>query len=335
MGQYDELQYQSFPDAPGLVDSEAKLRAFELPKLDGKRFLDIGCNEGFNCGAALAGGACRVVGLDAYPSFIERARKRYPEAEFLLQTWDKLPDEEFDVILFTSAMHYIKEEIDVVNLLARIKNIMCSDSVLIIETGISRHDRGWQEIERSDGSKVYYPSMDAFIKVIEQAGLVHRQIGLSEPGDGIDRFVFHCFKYYTPIIFVLGPSNIGKTRLCYSLFSPDSDNLIYIDILMIQLYNKIYPKSPIELNKFNSMDVIFARLGREAVEIVSGFIYNEIRARIDSISRSDKPRSAIVIDGMNQECDFHKMVINIIVARLSPLHPMWFANKFQMPSAFF
>src|SRR5438093_5815394 len=101
------FQYQTFDDAPGMVDSRAKLRAFQLPPLSGKTFFDVGCNEGFYCGIALRAGAARVVGLDGSEEFIASARRRFPDVEFLLQRWDTLPNERFDVVLFASAMHYI------------------------------------------------------------------------------------------------------------------------------------------------------------------------------------------------------------------------------------
>jgi hypothetical protein len=52
-------QYQSFPGVKGASESLAKLRALRLPSLQGKRFLDVGCNEGFFCGYARFDGAVR------------------------------------------------------------------------------------------------------------------------------------------------------------------------------------------------------------------------------------------------------------------------------------
>ena len=109
-------QYQSFDDAKGGSKSTEKLKALALPQLknrhseatplQGLSVLDIGCNEGFFCGEALRQGARRVVGIDMNNGFLERARKRFPEAEFRHGSWWDLPDEKFDVIFFLSAIHY-------------------------------------------------------------------------------------------------------------------------------------------------------------------------------------------------------------------------------------
>ena len=72
-------QYQSFPDASGASRTLDKVKALKLPVLEGRSFLDVGCNEGFFCGLAKHLGASRVVGLDRSALFIERARARFPD----------------------------------------------------------------------------------------------------------------------------------------------------------------------------------------------------------------------------------------------------------------
>ena len=85
-------QYQSFPGAPGESHTVDKLKALRMPDLHGRSFLDVGCNEGFFCGFAHFQGASRSLGVDRSAPFIERARQRFPECEFLCQGWEKLPD---------------------------------------------------------------------------------------------------------------------------------------------------------------------------------------------------------------------------------------------------
>ena len=103
-------QYQTFGDAKGGSRSAEKLKALRLSllrnrhdetrPLKGLSVLDIGCNEGFFCGEALRQGARRVVGIDMSRNFLDRARQRFPDAEFRHGSWWELPDEKFDVILF-------------------------------------------------------------------------------------------------------------------------------------------------------------------------------------------------------------------------------------------
>ena len=175
-------QYQTFDDAPGLVDSYAKLKAFRMPPLVGKSLLDVGCNEGYYCGVALRAGANRVVGVDSFPVAIERARKRFPTAEFILQTWDNLPEEQFDVILFASSMHYLPTEERIIATLTHLRQRMKDNGLLILEVGVAL-DNGQKllEVARSDGT-VHYPTWEMLVKLINRSGLVWRRVGLSEFG---------------------------------------------------------------------------------------------------------------------------------------------------------
>src|SRR5690242_381830 len=56
--------YQSFPGEEGDSQSEMKFHCLNYSSFDGKSVLDVGCNEGFFCFKAAAGGATKVVGID-------------------------------------------------------------------------------------------------------------------------------------------------------------------------------------------------------------------------------------------------------------------------------
>ena len=107
-------QYQSFPDATGSSKSLEKLQALRLPPLAGKSFLDVGCNEGFFCGFAQHEGATKVVGIDGNQTCIDRAKHRFPELSFYQQSWDDPIEGEFDVILLASALHYAKDQAELI-----------------------------------------------------------------------------------------------------------------------------------------------------------------------------------------------------------------------------
>src|SRR5471030_2176904 len=101
------MSYQSFSEGTGDSPSHEKLKMLQMPEdFAGRSFLDVGCNEGFFCGEALKRGASRAVGIDANASLLIRARERFPEADFVHSSWEKFPDEKFDVVLFASAIHY-------------------------------------------------------------------------------------------------------------------------------------------------------------------------------------------------------------------------------------
>ncbi len=108
------VQYQTFPEVPGDSSTFEKLKALRLPDLVGKRFLDVGCNEGFFCGYAKFAGATEAIGLDQSNMFIERAKRRFGNVRFLQQSWDALPDGEFDCVLLASALHYAEDQPDLI-----------------------------------------------------------------------------------------------------------------------------------------------------------------------------------------------------------------------------
>ncbi len=66
------MAYQSFDGEKADSKSAEKLTRIRLPdSLADKALLDIGCNEGFFCNAAVKRGATRVVGIDANEKIIE------------------------------------------------------------------------------------------------------------------------------------------------------------------------------------------------------------------------------------------------------------------------
>src|SRR5690606_15776423 len=136
-------------------------------------------------GEALRRGASRVVGIDASEENIVRAKARFPDVDFRCQTWDRLPDECFDVIVMLSALHYEPRPRD---LMARIAQRLKSDGLLILEAGVSLELRKlWFEVPRGVGP-VLYPTSQLLMDNI-LADFAPRQIGqsVSQAGDPLPR----------------------------------------------------------------------------------------------------------------------------------------------------
>lgn len=213
--------YQSF-EAKGSSDSHEKLRRLRLydmtagrdkiTPLKGKKVLDIGCNEGFFCVEAIKQGASRVLGIDYSQHYIELAKVRCPEAEFRKASWWEIPDEKFDVIFFLSAIHY---EVDQKRLLAKLREHLTPDGVLVLECGVAPGDGqgSWKTIVRWDAERKY-PYRDYLVNEL-LAGYATRLIGASvaQSGDPIPRFVFHCRPKRPTAIIVGATSYSGKTTL--------------------------------------------------------------------------------------------------------------------------
>jgi 2-polyprenyl-6-hydroxyphenyl methylase/3-demethylubiquinone-9 3-methyltransferase len=77
----------------------------------GTRVLDVGCGNGFTCGAFLQRG-CRVVGIDLSESGIAQARAAYPQGRFellpaddrMLETLGEAP---FDLVVSTEVVEHL------------------------------------------------------------------------------------------------------------------------------------------------------------------------------------------------------------------------------------
>jgi SAM-dependent methyltransferase len=209
-------QYQTFPGAPGDSHTLDKLKALRLPDLSGKRFLDVGCNEGFFCGFAHFQGASRVVGIDQSAGFIERARGRFLGCEFLRQSWDELPEGPFDAILLASALHYADDQPALVH---RLVERLAPDGVLILELGIvSAPANEWVKVKRGIDER-YFPTMAKLREVL--AGYAWKWMGpsIDQAGDPVKRHIIHVSRRRPVAYLLLEPPGYGKSSIAASLFA--------------------------------------------------------------------------------------------------------------------
>lgn len=210
-----DAQYQSFPEAAGDSRTLDKLKALRLPDLQGKAFLDVGCNEGFFCGFALFQGASRVVGLDHSEKFILRAKARFPACEFHHRGWDRLPSGPFDVILLASALHYADDQPALIHELV---SLLSPDGTLVLELGIVSSRRAeWRRVKRGIDEREF-PSMPMLEKML--AGYAWKWMGpsVSQDGDPVARHVVHVSRRRPVAYLLLQPPGYGKSSIASALF---------------------------------------------------------------------------------------------------------------------
>ena len=131
--------YQSHDGITGMSDTHRKWERLKIPgNLQGMSVLDIGCNEGLITSWLAQRGVAKVVGIDFDKARIEFARSHYAsdKVKFLYQNWNVLPDGPYDLVLWTSAMHYEK---DPKSVLSRISGQLKQDGRLILECGYVNH----------------------------------------------------------------------------------------------------------------------------------------------------------------------------------------------------
>lgn len=213
------VQYQSFPGVAGDSKSLEKLKRLCLPDLAGKSFLDVGCNEGFFCGFAKFAGATRVVGIDSNPEFVRRAQARFPECEFRTQSWDRLPDEHFDVIVMLSALHYAEDQ---PGMIEKLVERLTPNGTLILEAGVVDSDKEeWVSVKRGIDTRKF-PTRGMLYKIFNEAksyGWKQWGQSVSQRGDPTPRYVFHLHKRKPIAYLLMQPSGYGKTSISRWLFA--------------------------------------------------------------------------------------------------------------------
>lgn len=239
MGAIPPSQYQSFEPGAGSSDSFGKLEALKLPDMAGKRFLDLGCNHGFFCFAALERGASEVVGVDRDPKAIEAATARArhlgveDKARFLNLSWDDFHEDDFDVVILLSALHYAKDQ---QAMLAKIAGLLKPDGLFVLEGGaIANPKNNWTSIIRGrppHTDMVEYPTPRHMFDMLSEH-FAPRDKGKSvmQPGDMIPRHVWHCPKLRRMLLTIGAPSNYGKTTFAFTLQSKGIP-LIDVDVLL-------------------------------------------------------------------------------------------------------
>lgn len=148
------------PSARGPALSSAKgtdpfWAGFGLPSCPdflGKTVLEIGCGHGWRCVQAAEHGAVRVVGVDPLASQIEQANANLDRSSganrgrvtFFHGTIEKLPPEQFDVLISESSLEHV---MNVPDLLAEVRRRLKPGGRFYLNFGPLYHafdgDHGW------------------------------------------------------------------------------------------------------------------------------------------------------------------------------------------------
>ena len=150
---------------------------------EGLSVLDLGCGDG-SLTQLIAQKGHHVLGLDASPDLVKRARDHYPELQFVLADAVEMevPGESFDVVFSNAVLHWIPREKQSV-VLSRIFCALKPGGRFIFELGgygntDSVHAALRCEMERRGLNYTmpfYFPTIGEYAQLVEQSGLLMRK----------------------------------------------------------------------------------------------------------------------------------------------------------------
>jgi SAM-dependent methyltransferase len=228
--------YQSFPGKAGASQSLAKLQCLRLPNLYNRKFLDVGCNEGFFCGYAIFKNASKVVGIDQEKKFIDNAIQAFPNAQFICSSWNNLPEDSFDIILLASALHYADDQ---PLLIQKLMSHLSSAGTLVLEIGVSEKSGDeWVNVKRGIDER-HFPTWEKLKTVLSPYAWKHVGSSISQSGDPTPRHVFHIQHLKPTAFLLLSKPGSGKSSICRELFIKKSE-VTYIsgDKMIHDLYTR-------------------------------------------------------------------------------------------------
>jgi SAM-dependent methyltransferase len=159
------------------------------------------------------------------------------------QRWDKLPDGPFDVVLWTSSMHY---EVDPDIVFKQVAERLTPDGLFVLECGVL--DWPTKEmvlVSRKDHSLLYptWPLLDALLS----RWFSVRRVAPAEitPGDAVPRAVFHCAPRRPVVMLIVGDTRHGKSALANTL-SPSATKVVSCDGVLARIANGQHQRTAFE-----------------------------------------------------------------------------------------
>lgn len=281
-------------DAKGQTDSPYKLTRLKLPEdLTGLSALDIGCNEGFFSDQLAQRNAAQVMGIDIDDRFLAEANRRYARTNvtFKKASWHELPDEKFDVILWTSAMHYERDPSKVLNEISR---RLTEKGTLILECGVLQDvGKDMRYVIRHDGAH-RYPTVEYLENAIRGAGMTFRLVSHAERvgSDPVPRVVYHCCPQIPSVILIVGASRDGKSTLA-GMLRPACSKLISLDWFVSRIADAKWAHTP--LHKFIQETIDRDNLGKLYSSLDENNLTDEyVSILADGVANTDE---IVVIEG--------------------------------------
>ncbi|MDR0827858.1 MAG: methyltransferase domain-containing protein [Desulfovibrio sp.] len=217
------MSYQDFPWQKGGSLSFKKLTSLSLPPLQGKKVLDVGCNEGYFSGWASFQRASFVKGIDKQQKSIEQARIWFPQCRFSCIDWCELGSEKYDLIICLSAIHYAADQQQLIDLLmSRLE----PDGLLVLELGIADGEGDeFIPITRNITATVtdtrLFPTHNKMHSLLDKYSSKYMGSSVMQAGDPVPRHVYHVCHTRPYAILLMDGHYAGKTSFVEAIICED------------------------------------------------------------------------------------------------------------------
>lgn len=277
------MAYQTFPWQQGDSDSFGKLSKLDIPNLQGKSFLDVGCNTGFFCGYAHFLGAERAIGIDKNPSSIAIAQALFPQCDFMCKDWYDLGSYQYDVITCLSAIHYADDQKKFLDfLMSKLK----PGGTLVLEIGVAPGDEDdWVKVKRSIDTRLF-PTQKKLESMFQGYIVKFIRRSVSQIGDPVPRWVYHISHKLPVAILLLDDPHAGKTSISKHIFK-DEIMKISGDTFFYEIYTD-QRTAPSEITAIIKNEKMHRNWGHVAWEICqSGLLPQLCQSIVADIGHND------------------------------------------------
>jgi len=276
-------------------DAEQRLN-YILPRIKGKRILDIGCSEGYYA-RELAKRGYEVTAIDRSPGLIATARYLTTIANLrvdyhVVNDWPEFLATKYDTILFLAIIHNDMKVIGIEKGLEKLSRLKDRATVVFMEVPNNHNERGW--------GKDPYPKYDFHkpesIQQIEAAmgmavtdrfngrRVIYTLNGAS-PWWSVEKYVPDWRKHYRPLFETL------KTKECKKILEIGTHNGKNA-VAMIKNASLKVPENEIEYYGFDLFEDLSSQLSIEEFSIseatpkvadVQKFIQENTKAKVTLI----------------------------------------------------
>ncbi|WP_375055687.1 methyltransferase domain-containing protein [Zobellella sp. DQSA1] len=305
---------------PALFD---ELKSLRLPSVNGKRFINIGCGEGFFCGYALFDGALESIGVDESEATVQQAKVNFPSGKFI--SGQSLPEGEarYDVILYSANIHEAEDQQERITSLVSSLN---DDGLLVIKFNIYPSKKNEWIKKEKNGRVALFPSKKKFSEMLSSHAWKIIGYGIDQPEKKRNCVIVHIRKMKPFSYLMLATPASGKTTISRALFEKAGIPVVSGDRTYYQIYRGKIP-APSALQ-----ELVQKNYSATGIDKVTQLVFSHgLEQELVDIWCSQHGYCDFAIDSYVPE-DYHQRIAELLGQKgYVPVQLNWDMNK-SMPS---